>query len=78
MGFSKQENWSGLPFPFQGIFLTQGLNPRLLPLLHWQAGSLPAEPEPGFWEGPESKYLRLFRLQSLYGSAVIVQNWVNE
>ena len=29
---------------FQGIFLTQGLNPRLLCLLHWQAGSLPTEP----------------------------------
>ena len=25
----------------QGIFPTQGLNPRLLHLLHWQAGSLP-------------------------------------
>ena len=25
----------------QGIFLTQGANPRLLGLLHWQAGSLP-------------------------------------
>ena len=25
----------------QGIFLTQGLNPHLLCLLHWQAGSLP-------------------------------------
>ena len=25
----------------QGIFLTQGLNPCLLCLLHWQAGSLP-------------------------------------
>ena len=25
----------------QGIFLTQGLNPCLLHLLHWQAGSLP-------------------------------------
>ena len=25
----------------QGIFLTQGLNPGLLHLLHWQAGSLP-------------------------------------
>ena len=28
----------------QGIFLTQGLNPRLLPFLHWQAGSLPLAP----------------------------------
>ena len=25
----------------QGIFLTQGSNPHLLPLLHWQADSLP-------------------------------------
>ena len=28
----------------QGILLTQGLNPRLLCLLHWQAGSLPLAP----------------------------------
>ena len=28
----------------QGIFLTQGLNPRLLCLLHWQADSLPLAP----------------------------------
>ena len=27
----------------QGIFPTQGLNPRLLGLLHWQVGSLPLE-----------------------------------
>ena len=26
MGFSRQEYWSGLPFPSLGIFLTQGLN----------------------------------------------------
>ena len=28
----------------QGIFPTQGLNPHLLHLLHWQAGSLPLVP----------------------------------
>ena len=28
----------------QGISLTQGLNPHLLYLLHWQAGSLPLAP----------------------------------
>ena len=28
----------------QGIFLTQGLNPCLLCLLHWQVGSLPLVP----------------------------------
>ena len=30
MDFSRQEYWSGLPFPSQGIFPTQGSNPRLL------------------------------------------------
>ena len=34
---SRQEYWSGLPFPPLGIFLTQGLNPHLLCLLHCQA-----------------------------------------
>ena len=38
LGFSRQEHWSGLPFLFQGIFLTQGSNPHLL---HWQVASLP-------------------------------------
>ena len=41
MVFSRQEYWSGLPFPPQGIFLTQGSNSSLLCLPHWQAGSLP-------------------------------------
>ena len=40
MGFSRQEYWSGLHFLFQGIFPTQGLNPCLPGLLHWQMGSL--------------------------------------
>ena len=30
MEFSRQEYWSGLPFPSLGIFPTQGLNPGLL------------------------------------------------
>ena len=42
MGFSRQEYWSGLPC--QEIFPTQGSNPHLLSLLHWQAGSLPLGP----------------------------------
>ena len=29
MGFSRQEYWNGLPFPFPGVFLSQGLNPGL-------------------------------------------------
>ena len=31
MGFSRQEYWSGLPFPSPEIFPTQGWNPHLLP-----------------------------------------------
>ena len=41
-GFSRQEFWSGLPFPSpRGIFPAQGLNLCLLHLLHWQADSWP-------------------------------------
>ena len=29
-GFPRQNSWSELPFPPQGIFLTQGSNPHLL------------------------------------------------
>ena len=42
MRFSRQEYWSGLPFPTPGIFLTQGSNPCFL---HWQADSLPLRPQ---------------------------------
>ena len=43
-GSSRHECWSGLPCPLQGSFLTQGLDPKLLGLLNWQAGSLPLAP----------------------------------
>ena len=43
MEFSRQEFWSGLPFPSPGDLRTQRWNPCLLSLLHWQAGSLPLE-----------------------------------
>ena len=41
MEFSRQEYWSGVPFPPLGIFLTQGLNICLLNLLQWYLDSLP-------------------------------------
>ena len=44
MGFSRQEYWSGLPCPSPGDLPTQGSNPCLVRLLHWQAGSLPLVP----------------------------------
>ena len=35
LGFPRQEYWGGLPFPSPGdLFLTEGLNPCLLCLLH--------------------------------------------
>ena len=40
MRFPRQEYWSGLPCPLQGIFLTQRWN---LHLMHWQMDSLSAE-----------------------------------
>ena len=41
MGFSRQNTGLGCHFLLQGISLTQGLNPHLLCLLHWQADLLP-------------------------------------
>ena len=51
MGFSRQENWSGLPFPFSGDLPDPGIEPRSPAL---QADTLPSEP-PGkpqeYWSG---------------------------
>ena len=43
MGFSRQAYWSGLPFPSPGDLPDPGIEPYLLCLLHWQAGSLALE-----------------------------------
>ena len=40
MEFSRQDYWSGLPFPAPGDPLNPGSNPPLLNFLHWQKGSL--------------------------------------
>ena len=34
MGFSRQENWSGLPFPLQGDLPDPGIKPKFL---YWQS-----------------------------------------
>ena len=44
MGFSRQEYWSGLPYPPPGDLSDPGIEPVSLCLLHWQAGSLPLVP----------------------------------
>ena len=47
----------------QGIFPTQGLNPHLLHLLHWQAGSLRlVSPGKPMYLSPGPIFLELFEL----------------
>ena len=41
MGLSRQEHWSGSPFPPPRDLPDPGSNPHLLWLLHWQVGSSP-------------------------------------
>ena len=41
MTFSRQEYWSGLPFPSRGYLPNPGIEPRSLAL---QADTLPSEP----------------------------------
>ena len=40
-GFSRQEYWSGVPFPPLGDLPDPGVEPMPLRLLHWQADPLP-------------------------------------
>ena len=44
MGFSRQEYWSGLPFPPPGDLPDQGIEPASPVSPALQADSLPAEP----------------------------------
>ena len=44
VGFSRQEYWSGMPCSPPGDFPNPAIEPCLLCLLHWQAGSLPLAP----------------------------------
>ena len=54
MVFSRQEYWSGVPFPAPGNIPNPGIEPTcLLCLLHWQMDSLPLVPpgKPISWDG---------------------------
>ena len=53
MGFSRQEYWSGLPFPPLGNLPDPGSNLSLLSLLNWQVDSLTEAPpgKPGVSSG---------------------------
>ena len=41
MEFSRQEYWSGLPFPSPGDLPSLGIEPKSLRFLLWQVDSLP-------------------------------------
>ena len=43
-GILQASTGGGCPFLLQGMFLTQGSNPHLLCLQHWQVNSLPLVP----------------------------------
>ena len=49
MGFSKLE-WAAMPHS-RGFFQSQGLNPHLLFLLHWQVGSFTTSIS---WDAPQN------------------------
>ena len=51
MEFSRQEYWSGLPFPFPGDLPNPGIEPGSPAL---QADALPSEP-PGRWGGTKTQ-----------------------
>ena len=44
MELSRQEYWSGLPFPPPRDLSDPGIEPTSLSPLHWQSGSLPLMP----------------------------------
>ena len=59
LGFSRQEHWSGLPFPAPGDLPDPGTELVSLRSLHWQVGSLP----PSHQGGPNynSRYYQMRR-----------------
>ena len=69
MVFSRQEYWSGLPCHPPGDLLTQGLNPCLSPLLHWQVGSLPLV----LPDNPMNIYIELYKKEyTIYFLKILV------
>jgi len=71
-GFSRPEYWSGLPCPPPGIFPTQGSNPHLLCLLHWQAGYLLLAP-PGKLSSCHPRLFEGFHLSHLHSFNPVLQ-----
>ena len=84
MEFSRQEYWSGLPFPSPEVLPDPGIKPGSAAL---QVDSLPSEPPGKPYRGPGSKYFSLcgpyvlccnYLALSLWHKAAINKMQVNE
>ena len=67
MGFSRQEHWSGLPFPSPGDLPDPGIEPRSPTL---QADALTSAPN----ASREAKELELSYIEGTYNGTVTVKN----
>ena len=64
LGILGKNSGVGCYFPLQGIFLTQGSNPCLLHLLHWQVDSLPLHHLGSPCSLQTTPYINCLRLES--------------
>ena len=67
--FPGKNTGAGCHFLLQGIVLTQGLNLRLLQLLHWQVDSLPLAP-PGKPMRTVWSFIKILKIELPYDPAI--------
>ena len=75
IGFSNKNTGVGCQTLLQWLFLTQGSNPHLLHLLHWQMGSLPLAPPNLKWKPTWNIHLGTYNRYFLYTKAVQNRLW---
>ena len=70
--FPSKNTGVGCHILLQGTFLTQGSNPCLSCLLHWQVGSVPLGPwpDPTPWLSANMSSLNLFFFMYLFGTTL--------
>ena len=71
MGFSRQECWSGLPFPSPGDLPDPGIEPGSSAL---RADALPSEP-PGSPPGAQTSFLISSLIFSLFQNSLVESLW---
>ena len=72
MGFSRQEYWSGLPFPSSGDLPEPGIEPRSPTL---QADALPSEP-PGWYRNNQVLILGASQVALVVKTLPAIQKWI--